>query len=68
MIHEFQKPLPVVTEKGEEGYAIYVESSGMYDNDVWCVVLCNGGFIKHYTTSQLRIHHNSTFDINKKFD
>jgi hypothetical protein len=65
MIHEFNHPFPVVTEQGEEGYAIYVESSGMYDNDVWCVVLCNGGFIKHYNTSQLRIHHNATFEINK---
>jgi len=66
MIHEFQKPLPVVTEQGEEGYAIYVESGGSFENDIWCVALCDGGIIRHFTTSQLRMHHNSTLQINKK--
>jgi hypothetical protein len=62
---EFKKPLPVVTENGEDGYAIYVESSGMFENDIWCVVLCKGGIIRHYNTSQLKIYNNSTFQINK---
>lgn len=63
MIHEFNNPIPVLTEKGEEGYAIYVESQGMFENDVWCVVLCEGGIIRHYNTSQLRIYKNATFEI-----
>jgi hypothetical protein len=62
---EFNKPIPVITEDGKEGYAIYVESSGMFDNDIWCVVLCDGGIIRHYNTSQLRMHYNSTFEIKK---
>jgi hypothetical protein len=65
MIHEFHKPIPVVTESGQEGYAIYVESSGMYENDIWCVVICDTGIIRHYNTSQLRIHYNATFGIKK---
>tara|TARA_R110000868_G_scaffold5473_5_gene32985 strand:+ start:439 stop:636 length:198 start_codon:yes stop_codon:yes gene_type:complete len=63
MIHQFHTPIPVLTEKGEEGYAIYVESQGMFENDVWCVALCEGGIIRHYNTSQLRIHKNATFEI-----
>jgi hypothetical protein len=62
---EFKKPIPVVTENGENGYAIYVESSGMFENDIWCVVLCEGGIIRHFNTSQLKIYNNSTFQINK---
>jgi hypothetical protein len=62
---EFNKPIPVITEDGREGYAIYVESSGMFENDVWCVVLCEGGIIRHYNTSQLRVHYNATFEIKK---
>jgi len=62
---EFNKPIPVITEDGKEGYAIYVESSGMFENDIWCVVLCDGGIIRHYNTSQLRMHYNVTFEIKK---
>lgn len=62
---EFNKPIPVITEDGKEGYAIYVESSGMFENDVWCVVLCEGGIIRHYNTSQLKVHYNATFEIKK---
>jgi len=65
MIHEFNHPIPVVTEQGEDGYAIYVQSAGTFENDIWCVVLCNGGIIRHYNTSQLRIYQNLTFNITK---
>jgi hypothetical protein len=66
MIHEFKKSVPVIVEDNKEGYAIYVESSGMFDNDVWCVVHCDGGIVRHYTTDKIKINHNATFDINKK--
>ena len=36
-IHEFRVPLPVIVENEIEGYAIYVEASGMYENDVWYI-------------------------------
>lgn len=66
MIHEFRRPLPVVVEGTREGYALYVESSGMWENDVWCVVLCDGGIVRHYTTSQIRVHINATFGIRRE--
>lgn len=65
MMLEFNHPIPVVTEQGEDGYAIYVQSAGMFENDIFTVVLCKGGIIRHYNTSQLRIYHNQTFNITK---
>jgi hypothetical protein len=66
VIHEFRRPLPVVIEGTREGYALYVESSGMWENDTWCVVLCDGGIVRHYTTSQIRVHFNATFGIRRE--
>lgn len=66
---EFKHPIPVVIpEEGKEGYAIYVVNSGTFENDVWCVALCEGGIIRHYTTNQLRMYANATFTIKKEHD
>ena len=63
---EFKKPIPVfVKDNQKEGYAIYVESSGMFENDIWCVVLCEGGIVRHYRTDQILVHYNATFDIKR---
>lgn len=62
---EFRKPIPVVVEGNKDGYAIYVSDSGTFENDIWCVVHCDGGIVRHYNTSQIRIFHNETFDIKK---
>ena len=64
MIHEFSRPMPVVTPVGD-GYAIYVESSGMFENDVWTVCLSEDGSIKHFQSSQLKMYQNATFEIKK---
>ena len=48
-----------------DGYAIYVESGGMFENDIWTVCLSEGGSIKHFNSSQIRIWHNETFGIYK---
>jgi hypothetical protein len=60
---EFKQPIPVVVEENKSGYAIYVSNSGMFENDVWCVVLCDGGVVRHYTTDQIKIYYNRTFEI-----
>jgi hypothetical protein len=65
MILEFKKPIPVIVEENKEGYVLYVNDSGMFENDIWCVVLCESGLVKHYRTDQIRIHQNLTFDIKK---
>ena len=63
---EFNQPIPVIVENDKEGYAIYVTNSGTFENDVWCVVLCDGGIVRHYRSDQIKIYMNSTFDITKK--
>ena len=62
---EFTKPIPVIVEGNKDGYAIYVSDNGMFENDVWCVVLCDSCIVRHYTSDQIRIHANSTFGIIK---
>jgi hypothetical protein len=65
---EFRNPIPVVTIDGKEGYAVYVNSGGTYENDIWCVALCEGGDIRHYRSDQIRMHFNATFEITKRAD
>lgn len=62
---EFKKPIPVVVEGDKDGYAIYVTNNGMFENDTWCVVLCDGGSVRHYNSDQIRIYANATFWITK---
>ena len=62
---EFQNPIPVVVEDNKEGYAIYVTCGGTFENDIWCVVHCNGGIVRHYRSDQIRIHYNATLDLTK---
>lgn len=65
MIHEFNNPVPVIVEENKEGYAIYVRDGGMFENDIWCVVLCDGGIVRHYRSDQIRIYRNATFDVTR---
>lgn len=63
---ELKQPIPVILPNGEEGYVIYITNSGMYENDVWTVVHCNNGIVRHYTTDQVKVYANGTFGINKE--
>jgi hypothetical protein len=38
----------------------------MLENDIWCVVLCDGGHVRHYTSDQIKIFYNATFNIKKQ--
>jgi hypothetical protein len=62
---EFKNPIPVVVENDKEGYAIYVTNGGTFENDIWCIVLCEGGTVRHYRTDQIKIHNNATLDLFK---
>jgi hypothetical protein len=62
MFLEFKNPLPVVTPMGN-GYAIYVRDGGTWENDIFAVVLEKGGTIKHFTSEQINMWQNATFDI-----
>lgn len=65
MIHEFIKPIPVVTPIGD-GFAIYVKSNGMFEDDEWCVAMCEDGQVRHFVSSQIKLWHNKTYGIEKK--
>ena len=62
---EFKNPIPVIVEGHKEGYAIYVTNGGTFENDIWCIVLCDGGIVRHYRSDQIKIHHNTTLDLTK---
>jgi hypothetical protein len=62
---EFKNPIPVIVEGVKEGYAIYVSNGGTFENDIWCVVLCDGGIVRHYRSDQIKIHNNATLDLKK---
>lgn len=62
---EFKQPIPVIVEEDKEGYAIYVTNAGTFENDIWCIVLCDGGHVRHYRSNQIRIYNNLTFNIKK---
>ena len=62
MIYEFQNSIPVVTPMGD-GYILYVKENGMWENDIFTVVLEEGGSIKHFTSDQIKVWHNATFNI-----
>ena len=64
MIHEFVNPVPVVTPMGG-GYVWYVTSAGTWENDIFTVVLEDGGKILHFRSDQIVIHKNGTFDISE---
>jgi hypothetical protein len=65
VIHEFKNPIPVITPLGG-GYAIYARDSGAFENDIWTVVLEEGGGVKHFRTDQIKLYKNATFDIEPK--
>lgn len=65
MIHEFRDPIPVVIEDNKDGYAIYVRDSGTWENDIWCVVHCDSGCVRHYRSDQIKMYANATFNITK---
>ena len=66
MMLEFQNPIPVIVEDNKEGFAIYVTNSGTFENDIWCVVHCDGGIIRHYRSDQIKMYLNGTFDVTAK--
>ena len=62
---EFKNPIPVIVENNIEGYALYVRDGGTFENDIWCIVHCNSGIVRHYRSDQIKIYKNSTFNITR---
>lgn len=64
MIYEFKNPIPVTTPMGD-GYILYVRDGGTWENDIFAVVLTEGGTIRHFRSDQLNVWANATFGIKK---
>lgn len=62
MMYEFKNPIAVTTPKGE-GWIMYVRDGGTWENDIFAVVLMDGGYLQHFRSDQLRIFKNATFNI-----
>lgn len=61
---EFNKPIPVILkETNQEAMAIYATSGGTFENDLWTVILCQGGDILTVRIDQIKMYTNKTFDI-----
>jgi hypothetical protein len=57
-------PIPVTTPLGD-GYILYINPGGMYENDEITVVLLEGGHIRHFESDQVKIWVNSTYGIHE---
>lgn len=58
-------PIPCTTPLGD-GYILYITPNGFLENDEVTVVLDDGGIVRHFTTAQIKIWHNETYEIKKK--
>lgn len=65
MIVFADRPIPVVTPLGE-GYVVYIESSSLWENDCITVAMCDGGQWRHFSSADIKSHHNATFGIKKQ--
>jgi len=64
MIYEPRNPTPCATPLGD-GYVWYIKCNGFLENDEVAVILLNGGEIRHFETSQIKIWYNETYGIKK---
>ena len=60
-------PIPVlIKETNQEGYILYVNDSGMFENDCFCCVIKETGELIHLHTKQFTVEKNYTWGINVK--
>lgn len=64
-IHEIQQVLWVETPHGD-GIALFVIDYGPHENTVFVVALQSTRSIKHYTSEQIKICKNFTFDFKEE--
>jgi len=64
MIFEPSNPISCVTPLGD-GYVWYIKTNGFLENDEVTVILMKSGEVKHFTTGQIKIWHNGTYNIKK---
>jgi hypothetical protein len=58
-------PVPCITPLGD-GIIFYITSNSFLENDEITVILTDGGHIKHFTSQDVTVWHNSTYGIKKQ--
>lgn len=64
VIKEIEQFIWVETPHGD-GQAMFIIDYGPHENTVWLVALQGSREFKHYTTEQIKICKNNTFDFNQ---
>lgn len=64
MIYEPQNPVKCVTPLGD-AFVWYIKTNGFLENDEVACILLNGGEVRHFTTNQIKIWQNGTYNIKK---
>ncbi len=59
---ELENPIEVTTSDGHDGLAIICMDYGVHLNTAWIVILTDGR-IKHYTSEQIKVARNYTFNL-----
>jgi hypothetical protein len=54
-----------VTTPLGDGYILYINPGGMYENDEITVVLLDGGHVRHFESDQVKVWVNSTYGIHE---
>ena len=62
MIHELRQPLEAETELGHVWLIIFIDY-GPLENSVFVGVIKSTGEIKHFSSNQVKLLKNNTFDI-----
>ena len=62
MIQQLDPPIPVDTPLGS-GFALVLIDYGMNLNTCWIVALRHSRIIKHFTSEQLKLSANYTYDV-----
>lgn len=64
MIFEPRNLTPCVTPLGD-AYVWYITPNGFLENDEVTCILLDSGKVRHFTTDQIKIWHNETYEIKK---
>jgi hypothetical protein len=65
-VHEFKNPMPVETDRGDYGYAVYVRDGGSFSNDLFAIVSEDDGQLRHFRSDQFKFLPNPTLGIRSK--
>ena len=67
MIHELRQPLEAETSLGDVWLILFIDY-GPLENSVFVGVVKHTGEVKHFSSNQVKLLKNCTFDIRNKLE